>query len=295
MANITVSTAQHFIPEVWSDGVLEAVEFAGVIQKRVNREYEGEIKQGGDTVHVPHLSNLSTATKSASTDITFEALSQNKQDITIATHEYAAFKLEDIVRVQANQNLRSRYEKKIGYALVRGREVTLAGLFGSLSQIVGTLGVELTSDDYNSAWLKMAEAGLLEMSPDPGEDFSVFLSPAAYAALLKVDVFINRQYNPEGNAIQRAMVGDVYGTKVFMSNLLTTPASGQHNCAMIHKDCFSLAVQDEVPVRADYIIESLADGVVGHNIYGTAEMNFPVETPGSVSTTDNRGVLLRTV
>ena len=296
-AAITVNTAAAFIPEIWADGVLEAVEFASVIQKRVTREYEGEIRQLGDTVHIPRLSNLTTQTKApgVTNPIAFEAISETEQIITVATHEYAAFLIEDVVQVQARVDLRARYERKIGYALARGREIALANLFGGLSQYVGAWGVELTADDYLAAWQKLAEAGLLEASPDPGEDFSIILSPAAYAAALRTEVFANRQYNTQGDAIARARVGDIYGFPVFISNLLKVPAAGAHDCVAMHRSCFALAVQKEVGVRSQYLIRNLADGVVGWNLYGVAELNYPPETPGGGTAVDNRGVWLRTV
>jgi hypothetical protein len=297
MANSAVSTteAANFIPELWSTGCLKAVEFAAIIQKRVTRDYEGEIKSGGDTVHIPRLSNLTTRTKTASTDISYDQITETKQDMTIATHEYAAFQIENIVQVQANQDLLKRYQNKIGYALARGREVTLSALFASLSQIVGAYGLELSSEDYLDAWTYLANAGLLETDPAPGGESSIILSNAAYAAALKVDEFTDRTINPEGNAIQQAKVGNIYGTPVFRSNLLTVPSAGQHDCVMMHKSCFSLAVQDVVPVRSQWLIDALSDAVVGWNIYGVAELNYPPETPGGSTAVDNRGVLLKTV
>lgn len=294
---VTTTTADKFIGEVWATGVLTAVEFAAVLQKRVTREYEGEIKRGGDTVHVPRLSNLTTQTKTGGTDINFEAITETEQTLTISTMEYAAFKLESIVQVQSNYDLLSKYQRKIGYALARGREVTLAALIGGLTQTVGALGVELSSDDYNAAWLFMAQAGLLESSTDPGDDFTFMISPAAYAALLKTELFINRDYNPNNNgaAVDRAMVAQVYGAPVMMTNLLTSPGANQHNNALIHRSCFALAVQNEVPVRAMYIIQSLADAVVGYNIYGTTTLSYPPETPGGGAAVANRGVWLKSV
>lgn len=297
MGNSAISRteADVFIPEIWAAGVLKAVEFAAIVQRRITREYEGDIKNGGDTVHVPRLSNLTTRTKSASTDISYDQITETKQDITIATHEYAAFKLEGIVEVQANQDLRKRYESKIGYALARGRESTLTALFQSLSQVVGAYGVELASTDYLDGWKYLADAGLLEDDPEPGGEFSIFLSPGAYATALQTDVFTDRNFNPDGNAVNRAKVGRIYGFPVFVSNLLRSPSSGQHDCAMIHRSCFALAVQEEVPVRAQWVIEALADAVVGWNIYGVAELNYPPEDQGGGSAVDNRGVLLKTV
>jgi hypothetical protein len=294
-ATITTTTAAQFIPTLWSAGTLNAIEFAARLQKRVNTSYKSELKVG-NTLTIPRVSNLSTQTKSSgvSSVVVFEAITETSQTITVSTHEYAAFLLEDIAKVQAKADIRSKYEKKIGYALARGREVTLFALAASLSQVVGTLGTELSSDDYLAGYQKLIEAGLLEDDMSPDDQFSIFLSPAAWIGALKVDVFTNRQYNTEGDAIQRAKIGNIYGMPVYTSNLVTASGAG-HNNLMMHRDCFALIVQEEVPVRAQYKIDNLADAVVGWNVYGVAEMNYPPETPGGSSAVDNRGVLLRSV
>lgn len=297
-ATITTTTATNFIPTIWSDGVVEAAQFAAVIQKRVNTDWQDDLKLG-NTLDIPRLSNLTTQSKSSgvSNTVVFEAITEGQQQLSVATHEYAAFMVESVVQVQANQDVRARYEKKIGYAIARGRDITLANLFQNLStNIVGTYGIEMTPEDYISVHQKLMEAGLLEDSPDPGDDYSLIVSPAAYAAMLKVDQFINRDYRGDSpEAINRAMVGDIFGLPVYRSNLLRAPSAGQHDCAAFHRECFALIVQAEVPVQSQYLIRNLSDGVVGWNLYGTARVLFPPETPGGGTAADNRGVLIKSV
>ena len=220
---------------------------------------------------------------------------ETKQDITVATHEYAAFLIENVVEVQANQDLRGKYAKKIGYALARGRDVTLANLFQNLTTTVGAYGLELASDDYLAAYQKLMEAGLLEDSVEPTEEFSIFISPASYTAAMKVDVFTNTDYNGAAAAIERARIGNIYGLPVYVSNLLRVPSAGQHDNAVFHRDSFALIVQEEIPMASQYLIRNLADGVVGWNLYGSARVLFPPETPGGGSAVDNRGVLVKSV
>lgn len=298
MANMNAGTTHAvFIPEVWSDGTLDAAQFAEVFAKRVTREFEGAISKMGDTVHIGRISNLSTSDKADDTDVTFQAITETEDTLTITNKKYAAFLVEDVLAVQSNIDLRQKYERKIGYALTRAREVTLAGLVSSLpaAQEVGTLGVEMTSDDYLAVWQKLAEAGLVEDSPDVGGEFSLILSPAAYAAALKVSEFTNRQVNPQADAIGRAHVGDIYSMPVFLSNLLNAPATGQHRCVAMHRGCFALAVQKEVTIKSDYLIEKLGDAVVGWTMYGSALLDYPPEDPGGGVAVANRGVELLTV
>lgn len=292
-ATLTTTTHANFIPEEWSTEALMAVEFAAMFQKRVNRKYESVLKVG-DTVNIPRQSNLSTQTKSSglSNVVVWEAITENLQTISVATVEYAAFLVEDPAAVQMNQDVAAGYSKKIGYALSRGREVTLTALIASLSQTLGALGTPLTPDEYLSAHRLMLSAGIIPDNMSANDDFSLFLSPEEWVSALKVEEFTNRDYNSEGDAIQRARVGKIYSYPVFVSNLMTANGAG-HDLALMHRDCFALVVQEEVPVRSDYIIESLGSGYVGWNLYGVAEMNFPPETPGGGSAVDNRGVYLK--
>ena len=53
-----------FTPEVWSQELLMALEKAQVIAADgvVNRDYEGEIAQAGDTVHINSIGDPTVAT-----------------------------------------------------------------------------------------------------------------------------------------------------------------------------------------------------------------------------------------
>jgi hypothetical protein len=296
---LTVTTQANFIPEFWATEALEAVEFAQVIAKRVNRHWEQYVKSG-DTLHIPRLSNMTASTKSADTLVTFEQMgpsnAEGVQDLTVGTHVYAAFKIEQITQVQGNQDQRGKYTKKIGYALNRKVETTISALFDSLTNTVGSAGVELVDENLLRAWQYLADAGLLEMSPDPGEEFSLIVSPAAYAGLMKIDRYISRDYNAAADAVARAHVGQIYGFNVYVSNLLESDATGQHDSVAMHRDCFALIQQQGVVVESDRIIEDIADAVVGHTLFGVTEMNFPPEVEGGDATAvDDRGVYVKGV
>ena len=42
----------NFIPEVWSAAILEALRAKLVFPSLCNRDYEGDIREAGDTVHI---------------------------------------------------------------------------------------------------------------------------------------------------------------------------------------------------------------------------------------------------
>jgi hypothetical protein len=295
--NINVTTAACFIPEIWSNMVMEAVEFATPVASRVNREYEGEITKGGDTVHVVMQSNYTANTKSAGTDVTFETHTNTASTLLIDKHQYAAAKIEDMAAALVMPGFKERQTKKMGYALARAMDVSLTALFDGFADngTIGTLGVELTEADYLSAWTKLAEAGAVtEGMVD--DDLSIFLSPAAYAAALKVDRLVSKDFRSDGGeGTSKAKLGTIYGGSVFMSNLLESDAAGQHDCAWIHREVLALASRKKAEVHTQYIIEALADAVVVDQIYGVKEIQRPFEAAANVTGTDSHGVYLATV
>ena len=93
----------NFKPEVWSADLLVALEkslvygAAGV----VNRNYEGEIAQYGDTVHITNLVDPTIGTYTAHTDITIEDVDDGTAALLIDQSKYFAFEVDDIEKRQA--------------------------------------------------------------------------------------------------------------------------------------------------------------------------------------------------
>ena len=216
--------------------------------------------------------------------------------LSIATYEYAAVKVERMAQKQAMPGYIEAQQKKLGYALARAQDISLSARFDAFADnsTQGTLGVPLTDNNYLTAWQKLAEAGAIDEA-EMDDDISIFLSPAAYAEGLKLDKFVNQDYAARKDAVSHASLPFIYGGRVYMTNLLESDATGQHDCAMIHRDAIAMAVQIEPTVDSDWTIESIATSIVAHVLYGSLELTWPQETAASVTMTDNRGVYLATV
>lgn len=299
MANITNAVVANWIPQWWAKKAQVAVEFAAVITPRVNREYEGQVSSHGDRVYINTLSNYRAQDKSADTDVTFDANTNGRVTLTVNKHKYSAVRIEKFGEKQALPGFRAATVKKLSYPLARVKDTDLSALFDGFADngTLGTLGNELTENDYFSAWTKLAEAGVIE-DDDTSDALSIFLSPAALAAMMKLDRFSNRDYNPKANASERAYVGNyAMGGRIMMSNLLESDAAGQHDCAFMHRDALAMAEQMAVEVESDFIIEAISTAVVAHTSYGVVELTRPVEGAGAlnVTLTDSRGVYLATV
>ena len=289
MANMTTVTEAAHIGEVWVDDIIRAQEFSFEITPRVNRKWT--FKGYGDIYHIPRAGNLSVATKAAATAWTPEALVDTEQTIVINKHDVAGFQLEDIADLLTKTDVKSVYQKKIGYALGRNVETNLAALFQSFSQIVGTLGVELTYDNLLTAWQYLANGGT-----PLTDDCTFILSPAAVAGLLKQEVIINSLYRENAKkAIDKATIGTILGAPVVQSNLTRAPSANQSESALFKRDAIALIMAQEPKIVTEYLAKELSFVVGGHQVYGYSEIDRYSETPSNVTASDDWAVLLRTI
>jgi len=285
---VTTTTAVCHIPEIWSAETIDAVEAKVVLAGLVDRRFEKELKVG-DTVNAPYISNLTASTKSANTNISLQTITEGSQIITVATHEYCAFGVENIVEVQSKTNLRAKYTQKAGYVLGASMDEVLAALAASFSHTVGTLGVELTDDNIIRAWQYLEDFDM------PDSDRFIYLAPAAYAGLMKLDKFMHADYvGGGGQGVRNAFVGKLYGAQVYTSTLCNAPSAGQCAGWFCHKSGVAL-IQQQVRTRSDYVIERDADVVLATNIFGDSEILIPPKTEGGATAVDYANVYLKSI
>jgi hypothetical protein len=283
VGDITVTTAANFIPEIWSKDAKIATESNLVMAKLVNRQFEADMAMG-DTLHIPDITDLSVRAKTANTDVTFETNTEGKIDVSIDKYYYAAFKLEDIVKVQSNQDLQARYTEKVGYALAKQIDTDLLGLYSGLSQSVGSAGVAITDANILTAIQYLDDADA------PAGDRYLVLKPAQMKAILGIDKFVRadavgylasmspittgRLQGGDFNPTEvKGYFGQIYGISVYISTNVATSGSSpvsQYNL-LFQKDAFLLVSQQDIRFQQAYNIRSLANEIVADTIYGVAE------------------------
>lgn len=91
-----------FIPELWSPILMRELEKAHVATAFVNRDYEGEIKKMGDTVHVNRIGAITVKpyTKNQAIDAP-EELDTTDDTLEINKASYFNFAVDDVDKAQA--------------------------------------------------------------------------------------------------------------------------------------------------------------------------------------------------
>ena len=287
----TPTTADKHIDETWSDEILRAQEFKIVIAGTINRDWK---RNGGhgDTVHVRRLPNIENTTLTVGTDWTPYVYTDTEQTLTITVFDVTGILVNDVTKALSMTDFEAEAQRQIAYSLARTKEVNLAALFQSFSQIVGSYGVELTWDNFLRAAQYLADAGVQEMG------FNWLISPATEMGAMKLDLFTNALYRGDkgATAIEQGTISkNLLGGTVLRSNILRAPASGQHDNAVYVRDAIAM-VEALVPktfnefqaLRPGHVIGALA-------VYGYTEVDRYSEAAGNITATDEWAVLMKAV
>jgi N4-gp56 family major capsid protein len=277
--NMTTTTLDAFIPEVWSKEVILTAIAASVITPLVRTDWDGEIREEGDVVHIPLLSAVTIGDKQANTAVTYTNYTESTQDITIDKHKYFAFRVEDIARVQSKPELLTAYAGQGGKGLGKQMDTDVSLLVNnaSVTQNVGATTSGAYSDITDAVIRNAIQ--LLDEANAPEEDRFLLISPAQKNALLGIDKFVEANKIGDNTVIRKGLFGEIYGVMIYVSNNLPSTTSvasssgasailAAKNCIMFQREGIGLATQLNPRVQSAYDIDHLATSVVGDVLYG---------------------------
>ncbi len=268
----TITTGDVFIPEIWMNEVRAFLRANLVLADKIKMiSFEG---QAGDTLHIPDISEFTTAAKAANTQVTLQAPTETKFDLSINKHRESSFLIEDLLGVQSSYDLRSEYTRSAGYAMAKRLDADIAGL-------VGQLTYQYKGSDGTTAWTgtqagDLTEAAIrqaieyLDTANVPQEDRFLYIHPAQKNVLLGISRFTEYQMvGMGGMPIRTGQFGEIFGVPVYVS---TQPLSTgtAHGCMLAHKNAFAMAIQHSPRVQAQYKLEYLGNLFVVDAIYGYA-------------------------
>ena len=266
------TTADVFIPEIWSTLAIVAREAQLVFAKLVDRKFEDGLVKG-DKIHVPNISDLAALAKSANTAITYETVTETNTTITVDQHYYAAIAVESITKVQSDRDQLSAYAGKLGYALGLNVDDALASRVEAdwSGQTVGTLAAENTYHDYLRAIQYLDDA-------NASADSRYFvISPAAEVGLLKMDTYINNDYtNIHGTgrdtSLEKAYISSFLGVPVYKSTNVDGSNSAGHDNTFFQREAQALIMQMTPDMHTMFDIDYFADKVAIEQLYGEQVM-----------------------
>jgi len=270
MANVTVTTAANFIPEMWRDAILDYAERKFQIKNQVS-DFSSMLSGGGDILHIPKVTEETAAAKSGGSAVTYSANTDGKIDLTVDQHHYEAKRIEDIVKVQESADLFNAYARSMGYALAKKVENYLA-----VDVIQSATGNDVTLAADNTMTTALLRSGLQKLL-DAGHDYTdgdtwFYGSPAAYMSMLSLGDFSEAQKRGDGaNPLVKGQVVMAYGMPVLASTDWDDDGgTGDESASIFKRESIYFAQQISPRVQSAYDIDHLATSVVADVLFGAA-------------------------
>jgi hypothetical protein len=292
--HVTKTTADKFIPEIWSDEIIAAYKQNLVAANMFSKmSFKGK---KGDTLHIPKPTRGAASVKAASTQVTLIAATETEIQVLIDKHYEYSRLIEDIVETQALASLRKFYTDDAGYALAKqvdtdlirlGRAVGSGTAYSTAASttnaFIGSNGTTVYNSTSSNA-AALTDAAIrrsiqrLDDADVPMTDRCMIVPPTTRNTLMGLARFTEQAFVGDvgsANTIRNGMIGDLYGVMAYVSTNADTAAGNSGTdriCLLAHKDAFVLAEQMGVRSQTQYKQEYLGTLFTSDMLYGVAEL-----------------------
>lgn len=257
----------NFIPEVWSAAILEALRAKLVFPSLCNRDYEGDIREAGDTVHITGYNDVTVHEYVRGKAITVDdATDKEAAVLKIDKSDYFAFKVNDLDKTQAKADLTGKFTNSAAYNMMKNVETYISNLMDTaVDTPAKTVAVGTPADAY----LAVVEAGRkLDVQNVPDEGRWLVVSPDFYALLLQDSRFIEGT-EAGHNTLLNGVVGQVRGFTVVKSNNVPRKSASPDTQSILAGTNAAVTFAQQVSkVEAMRMQTDFADMVRGLDLYG---------------------------
>lgn len=271
----------RFRPEIWSARLLVALRrnlvYGGPMV--VNRDWEGEIAQAGDTVRITSIGDPTIANYTPnSTVITPQELTDAQRTLTVDQAKFFAFKVDDVDARQAAGNVIPEAMNRAAYRLRDTVDQYLAGFYTSVP--AANQAADVTIDFFAAdaaaqaaEWLKFYDSVLvplkvkLDEADVPTEGRYCIIPPWGHGVLLRDNRFINADKAGTTEGLRNGLVGRAAGFDIMMSNNTPSPEA-LHNVVTAGTN-IAITLAEQINKTEAYRPESsFSDAVKGLTLYG---------------------------
>lgn len=207
----------NFIPQVWSARLQENLKQALVFGNLCNHNYEGDISQWGDTVHINMLNDITVKPYTPGMDIADpEQLSGNDVTLTIDHGSYYNFFINDVDAAQARADLMDNAMKNAAYRLAVDTEKYILGVIREGAGAKADLSLDAADDAalYN-ALLQIKSN--MDAAGAPRYGRKLVISPMVELGLLKDERFVTG--TSEANArLEEGLIARILGFDIYVSH-----------------------------------------------------------------------------
>lgn len=216
---------ENFIPEVWAEGINRELERKCVFAEDCNRQYEGDVKQAGDSVHILGVGapTITTTTNKAITLSGPETVEDTSVIMPIRQIAYYNYKIDDIDKRQAVGGVMEALNAETSAGLASKMDRYIAELSKDPAAVLLTAAASPTAVTYQNILqtLDSALQKLYENDVDPATDITITVTPAIYMLMKQAYIDLDTK---NSDFLKNGYVGRYGAAKVKMSNNVYTHA-----------------------------------------------------------------------
>ena len=212
-----------------------------VMGNLVNRSYEADLAQAGDTVNIPIPPTMSANNIMEGGSVQTQNPSLGNAQIVINVHAESSFQIPDVTRILAHPELLQMYMMPAIIGIATRIETDLLQLYVNLTanSSVGTGGQTITESVIDSAETALFNA----LVPEPLPKFLV-VSGATYSDMRQIQRFSEEKVSPEmASVVPSGQVGRVKSLYVMRSQYVPKLANGTTYNVAFARDAFALVIR----------------------------------------------------
>jgi hypothetical protein len=260
-----------FRPEVWSAHLQVALRPQLRYGALINRDYEGDIANAGDTVRITSIGRPSINTYVPnSTVIAPEQVTDSQRTLVVDQAKYFAFGVDDVDARQAAGNVLPTALNEAAFNLASVIDAYIASSYTAV-QTANQLGaITVTSsttptDVYDKVLIPLRL--VLDQANVPDQGRQVVVTPAMYACLLRDQRFISNAAGNISSALTTGVIDTITGMNVLVSNVAPNVTGNQYAVIAGVSSAYTFAEQIN-KVEAYRPQSAFEDAIKGLALYG---------------------------
>lgn len=263
----------NFIPEIWSARLNQSLKKDLVFAQEgvVNRDYEGDIMEAGDTVRINTIGSVTVSNYTKNSNmLPPQELTDSQATLVIDQQKSFNFQVDDIDRAQQKPKVMDAAMQEAAYALSNVMDAYVAGLHTQITDPAHLLGTDGApkAPDPTTAYEFLVDLGVLLTEANVPMAGRWIILPPWYIGLMAKDTrFVEGATPMAGSNIANGISGKIAGFTVLMSNNVANTANDKYKIMAGVPGGISVAQQVRA-VEAYRPELRFADAVKGLHLYG---------------------------
>lgn len=271
----------NFIPVVWSSRLQVNLHKALVFgaPNVINRDYEGEIQEAGNTVKIQSIGTVTVTDYVKNQDMASpQVLSDAQATLVIDQSKAFNFQVDDVDQAQAKPKFMNSAMGEAAYAIrntadIFIRDTMMADV--SAANTVGTFDdsavlLDTTGAAGTNAYERIVDLSvLLDENNVPEEDRWCIVTPWVEGLLLKDARFVSFGTPENKMALTNGRIGQVSGFNIYKSNNIARVTNTKTAFALMAGHGMATTFADQINKVVAYSPEKrFGDAVKGLHLYG---------------------------